>query len=202
MERPLYINGAGGHARVCLDVARRSGRTVAAVVDPFSTIDELDGVTVKHEGEGLAPFIIAVGDNALRRRIAERYPEEAVAEALIDPSAVVSPSARIGAGSVVMAGAVVQAGAVIGRHSIINTGATVDHECRVGDYVHIAPGCHLCGNVTVGDGTLLGVGTVATPGAVVGAGCNVAAGSVVKRRIPDGSLASGNPCRALRRLSK
>ena len=105
-------------------------------------------------------FIIAIGDNATRKRISEQHRGFGK---LVHSSAVVSGSAIIGEGTVIMAGAIVQANARIGKHCIINTGATVDHDCVIGDYVHIAPGAHLCGHVEVGEGSLIGVGVGIAP---------------------------------------
>jgi len=109
----------------------------------------------------LESTFIAIGDNASRKREAERLfgPFQIV----VHDAAIVSKSAAIGDGTVIMAGAVVQAGARIGKHCIINTGATVDHDCVIGDYAHIAPGAHLCGHVEVGEGALVGAGVCVAP---------------------------------------
>lgn len=135
--------GNGGHARVIRDL--------------------LCGVSLSKMVEWT---VIAVGDNAARKREAgahagERFPE------LIHSGAYVGRMVSIGEGTVIMAGAVVQPGAVIGRFCILNTGCSVDHDCVLGDFVHIAPGAHLCGNVRVGEGALVGVGVGVAPGAVI-----------------------------------
>ena len=122
-------------------------------------------------------WIVAVGDNAARKREAARYTAFAIG---IHRTAVISPSASIGVGTVIMAGAIVQAGAVIGKHVILNTGCTVDHDCVVEDFAHIAPGVHLCGGVHIGEGALVGVGSCAVPKAKVAPWTLVKAGSVVK----------------------
>ena len=124
-------------------------------------------------------WIIAVGDNATRRRIAlehEGMRPPIIYATMIHPAAVVSPSAHIGVGSVIMAGAIVQANTSIGNHVILNTGCTVDHGCVVEDYAHIAPGAHLCGDVHIGEGTLVGVGVGIAPM------CKVPAWTLVKAR--------------------
>lgn len=56
--------------------------------------------------------------------------------------------------------------------------------------VRIGNDCWICANVTV------------LPGVTIGDGCVIGAGSVVTRSIPANSFACGNPCRAVRKLSK
>lgn len=118
--------------------------------------------------------VLAIGDNAARKREAKRH-RNIRFPVLIHCKAWVAPQVKIGVGTVIMAGAVVQPGARIGRFCIINSGATVDHHCVLEDFVHIAPGAHLCGNVRIGEGALVGVGVGIEPGAVI------PAWSVVKR---------------------
>jgi acetyltransferase EpsM len=119
--------------------------------------------------------VIAVGDNAARKREAESLQGYLFAS-IAHPTAWISPSAQIGAGTVIMAGVVVQANARIGKHVILNTSCSVDHGCVIGDYAHIAPGAHLCGHVEIGDGALVGVGVGIAPG------CKIPAWSLVKAR--------------------
>ena len=119
-------------------------------------------------------WFIAIGDNASRKKEAEKLPW--VFATLIHPTAVISTSACIGEGTVVMANAVVAAYAKIGKHVIVNHGAVCDHDTVVGDYVHIAPGAHLCGHVEVGEGSLIGVGVGIAPM------CKIPAWILVKAR--------------------
>lgn len=121
---------------------------------------------VKSFADGCGRSVVAVGDNASRKKEVERLIEEGwIFGSYIHPGAIVAKGVELGEGTVVMAGAVIQPGARIGRHCIINTGASVDHDCEIGDYVHIAPGAHLCGGVHVGEGSLVGVGVGIAPGA-------------------------------------
>lgn len=47
--------------------------------------------------------------------------------------------------------------------------------------------------VKIGSGCFIGARTMILPGAVIGDGCVIGAGSVVRGKIPPGSIASGNP---------
>ncbi len=191
----MYLYGAGGHAKVIIDILRAEGKSVEALVDDNPDLTELYGLDVVHESKGLSPLIISIGNNAVRKKIAEKH--GCAFACAVHPRATVSPSAVIGEGSVVMAGASINAEATIGRHCIINTNASVDHECLIGDYVHISPNAALCGNVEVGEGTHIGAGATVIPGVRIGRWCTIGAGATVVKDLPDGVTAVGTPARII-----
>ncbi len=51
--------------------------------------------------------------------------------------------------------------------------------------------------VSIGSDVFVGAGSIIMPGVRIGDRCVVGAGSVVTRSIPDGTVAAGNPARAL-----
>lgn len=55
--------------------------------------------------------------------------------------------------------------------------------------------------VTIGDNVWLGGSTVVCPGVHIGSNVVIGAGSVVTKDIPDWSIAAGNPCRVIRRIT-
>ncbi|WP_290508587.1 acetyltransferase [Alistipes sp.] len=197
----MYLYGASGHAKVIIDILKSQGVEVNGCIDDDPSKDRLAGYEVLHDADGCDPLIVSIGDNAIRKSIANRLTGHVFGTG-VHVSAVVSPSSRIAEGTVVMPGAIVQADAVIGRHCIINTGATVDHECTIGDYVHISPNASLCGNVSVGEGTQIGAGSVVVPGVRIGRWSLICAGSVVTRDIPDYCIAAGNRCKVIKTMNK
>lgn len=56
--------------------------------------------------------------------------------------------------------------------------------------------------VTIGDNVWLGGNTVVCPGVHIGNNVVIGAGSVVTKDIPDWSIAAGNPCRVIRKITK
>ena len=56
--------------------------------------------------------------------------------------------------------------------------------------------------VTIGDNVWIGGNTVICPGVHVGSHVVIGAGSVVTRDIPDWSVAAGNPCRVIRKITE
>jgi carbonic anhydrase/acetyltransferase-like protein (isoleucine patch superfamily) len=78
-----------------------------------------------------------------------------------------------------------------GHPTAIGEGVTIGH----GAIVH---GC------TVGSNTLIGTGAIVLDDAEIGRDCIIGAGALVTKgmRIPDGSLAFGNPARIIRSLTE
>ncbi len=208
-KEKLVVFGAGGHAKVVIDIIEQQGNyDIAGLLDD----------DIKHQGKRffgypvlgtraalpalfsaqLCHAIVTIGDNLSRAAVAAHLDQHGWRFAsAVHPRASIGRGVKIGPGSVVMAGCAVNADAYLGGQVIVNTGATVDHDCRIEDAVHIAPGCHLCGGVSVGQGSLLGAGSTVTPGVTIGKKVIVGAGSTVIRDVADEARVSGVPARPL-----
>jgi sugar O-acyltransferase (sialic acid O-acetyltransferase NeuD family) len=206
----LIIAGAGGHGRVCADVARRAGWSITGFCDPaFTGVREILGVPLleSHETDlfmdwprGTVLFI-AIGDNTRRLALADDARRHGIPLAvLIDPSAVVSPSAVISPGAVVMPNATVNAEAVIGRLAVINTASVIEHGARIDEGAHVAPGACMTGEAVLGARALLGAHATLLPGVHVGSGATVGAGAVVTSDVPERQTVVGIPARPIRNL--
>lgn len=57
-------------------------------------------------------------------------------------------------------------------------------------------------DITIGNSVWIGANAVICPGVTIGDCCVIGAGSVVTRDIPAWSVAAGNPCRVLRRITE
>lgn len=194
----MFLYGASGHAKVIIDILNANGIKIEGLVDDNPEITDLLGYPVFHQYADHSPLIISIGNNSIRKMIAEKISADFATA--IHPTAVISPAATVGDGSVVMQGAIVQSCAKIGKHCIINTGASVDHECIIEDYVHVSPHATLCGNVHVGEGSWIAAGSVVLPGIKIGKWSVIGAGSVVSKNIPDGVLAVGNRCKIIKKI--
>ena len=183
----LIIIGAGGHGKVVADIAAKIGYTDICFADDHAKGQCMGfpilGGTAHLEvwDDGATDFVIGIGNNAVRKKIAEEYDINWVR--LVHPSAQIGLQASIGRGTVVMAGAVINACAGVGEHCIINTRAVVEHDNRIGNYVHLSPGVTLSGTVTVGECTWLGTGTSVINNVDICANVTVGVGSVVIRSI-------------------
>lgn len=198
----VYVIGAGGHAKVVLSTLRAAGTEVAGLLEeeaPESNVEVMGysvvGTVMEFSGKGHGA-VIAIGDNAVRQRIAKEYEFEWISA--VHPSAVVDSSATIEKGAVVFAGAVVQPMSRVGFHAILNTSCSVDHDCQIGDFSHIAPGAHLAGSVNLEAGVFVGCGATIVPRIKVGAWSIVGAGAVVIREVASGTAVAGCPAKPLR----
>lgn len=210
MKTAVLVLGAGGHAKVVIELLVAAGHSVGyCIAQPGSPprclhVEVLtgDGHLQRLYAQGYRLAFPAVGANAIRERIAK----EAVGLGYrlanaISPRAMVSPSAVLGQGIAIMGGVVINAAARIDDLAIINTGATVDHDCHIGTAAHVAPRCALAGNVTVGQQVFLGIGTVVIPDITIGDHAILGAGSMVISDIPPATLAFGHPARPVNRKS-
>jgi sugar O-acyltransferase (sialic acid O-acetyltransferase NeuD family) len=193
----IYLYGAGGHAKVIIDILKSNHVAVPEIFDDNPDIRTFMGIPVSHTGIR-SPLIISIGNNAVRKQIVEKFDNIVFCPALLAKSVMISDSALIGEGTVVMQGAIIQSSVKIGKHAIINTRASIDHDCLIRDYAHIAPGAILCGNVEIGEGAFIGAGTIIKQGIKIGKWSVIGAGSVVVRNIPGNVTAFGNPCKIIK----
>jgi UDP-perosamine 4-acetyltransferase len=206
----IVVIGAGGHARVVLEILRAAGghRCVGLLdQDPALEGSVVDGIKVlglpnqlhRLRQQNVRGVAIAVGENRARLSYVELVRQHGMElVTLVHPAAVVASTAKIGSGCVVAAGAVVAAAARIGEAGIVNTSSVVDHECEVDAGVHICPGALLAGRVQVGRGAMIGLGAKVLPCLTIGEGAVVGAGAVVIRDVPAGCTVVGVPARILR----
>lgn len=205
---PIAILGAGGHAQVIADALRSSPSTTKTPLiflddDPHIHGTERLGIPIVGAISGLSTFphrgvVIAIGNNRIRRKIAQRLDSEGETfVTVIHPRATIARDVVLGAGTVVFAHAVVNTGSEIGAHVILNTGSTVDHHNHLANYVHVAPGAHTGGDVTLGEGAFIGIGAIVMPQRTVGSWATVGAGAVVHQNVSINSTVVGVPARPL-----
>lgn len=201
--KAVVVIGAGGHGRMILDCL--DGRNVVGILDagvaPGTMIGKVAviGNDRRLDDAGFInahAFIVGLGDNALRQRIAQRISKAGGAFAqAVHRSAIIGSRVAIGAGTVIGAGAIVNCDSMIGNHAIVNTGAQIDHDCRIEDGCHICPGSIVAGTVRIGSWSMVGAGTTIINNISIGENTVIGAGAVVIRDIPAGAWAYGNPAR-------
>ncbi len=196
-QSPVIILGAGGHAKVLINMLQRNNTPIIGITgknkinNNFSTkISYLgdDSVITKYKpnevllvnGLGSLP-----GKNQ-RKLLANKFRKFGYQFlSVIDDTAIIANDVELAEGVQIMAGVIIQPGSKIGTDSIINTSSSIDHDCTIGSFCHIAPGVTLSGEVYVGDNTHIGTGSCIIQGIRVGSNCIVAAGSALHKNIKD-----------------
>lgn len=201
-DKKTILIGYSGHGYVVAEAALETGIEIVGYSDrnavsanPFNL--EYLGVEKDEDFAGWsmdASFMLGIGENALRQRIAElvmRHNKELLT--VVSKWASVSKTAKIGDGVFINRNASVNALAEIGNYVILNTGCIIEHECVLADAVHVAPGAVLAGNVKVGERTFIGANSVIKQGITIGKDVIIGAGTVIISDVPDGRKVVGNP---------
>eukprot|EP01136_Pigoraptor_vietnamica_P030576 Opistho-1_new@90027 len=197
----MHIIGSGGHAKVVADIVQKAKQQITGIWDD----NHLKQSFLEHEVLGNVQrfkalnngrFIIAIGNNSIRKNIAQLLAPCNVRA--IHPNSEIAHTAKIGYGTVVLSNVSVNADAVVGNHVILNTNASVDHDSVIADYVHISPQVGIAGNVEVGEGTQVGIGAAIIQGIKIGKWATIGAGAVIIRDVPDYAVVVGNPGRIIK----
>lgn len=207
-ESNVYIVGAGGHAKVVIDILEKQDKFfISGVLDDNPALHGkiFFGYPVLGDHSYLrgpertgSRFTVAIGNNRIRQDISDELIESgAIAIRAIHPSVQISRNVTILSGTVVMASCVINADTLIEQNVIVNSRASIDHDCLIGAAVHIAPGVTICGGVRVGRGSLIGAGATIAPGLAIGTNVVVGTGAVVIDNIPDGQTVVGIPARPI-----
>lgn len=209
--KSVVVFGAGGHAKVVIDIIEKSGQyEIAGLIDQHKPVgSEFCGYRViGNESELLRHKekwdggIVAVGDNWSRARIVDKILKiDADFQFItaIHPSAQIARGAKIGVGTVIMPGAVIGSDAHIGEHCIINSQASVDHDSVLEDFVTLAPRATTGGNVHIGEYSAISLGACVIHAIKIGEQTVIGAGAVVVSDIDPYVVAYGVPAKVIRK---
>jgi len=206
----IVILGAGGHGRVVLDILLQ-----AKTHKPVGFLDNnkglhgrrVDGLPILGglerlpdlQDHGIRGAIVAIGDNGVRRAMADVLDQEGFALVnAVHPSAQLSTTVSTGKGVVMAAGALVCAHCQVGDYSILNTGCIIDHESMIGTCAHICPGVRLAGHVTIEAGAFVGIGATVVQNIRVGFDAVIGAGSVVVNDVQPMTTVVGVPAKVIK----
>ena len=208
MALVIVAGGSRQHAAVVYEAALLSNIAISGFVtldaDPGAKLFDCRWLgqveTAVDQGIGRdSPFIVACGDNSLRRKISEYVMAQGLGLATIThPAAIVSPSADVGPGTVVLAGAIIGPRARLGCGVIVNHAASIDHDCEVADFANICPGARLAGTVRCGPAAFVGMNASILQGLQLGEAAIVGAGAVVTKDVLPAQTVVGVPARPVR----
>lgn len=212
MEEKYIILGAGGHAKVALDILRLNQKNICGFTDAGFQEGDIcagypvlgtDTILTELFQQGIKNAVMGIGhigDTAIRNNVYDCVKKIGyIFPNIMHPRAMIAETAQMGEGNLLAAECVLNPEAIIGNLCIINTGAIVEHECVIGNGVHIAPHATVLGAAKIGDNSLVGAGSIILQGVQVGCDCIIGAGSVVVKDVDDNSVIVGSPCKLLKR---
>lgn len=206
------IFGTSGMAREVGDVAWELGlepvyvacnqSELDACAFPGQVILESDIDRFKHIG-----YVIGIGDNAIRQRIAQRYAGRLSFANLIHPSASFGKGQRelleAKRGVVVCAGVRFTNNIQVGDFCIFNLNSTISHDVVIDEFVYVAPGVHITGNVHIESRAWIGIGVAINQGKAglkcrIGSDTTIGSGSVVVKDCEPNAIYVGVPARRIK----
>lgn len=208
MYKKIVIIGAGGHAKVIADIIQKSEDIVLGFLDDniekgkkiicdYEVLGKIEECVQLKEQDDNIEFIIAIGNNKIRKQIACEYKLKYYTA--IHPSVQIGLDVEIQEGTVVMANVCINSSTKIGKHCIINTGAIIEHDNIIENYVHISPNVSIAGTVKVGENTHIGIGAVLKNNIAVCSNVIIGAGAVVVKDIIEEGTYVGVPAREIKK---
>ena len=192
---PLLILGAGGHAKVLLEVLSQERHKIIGVTTPHldSGTDYL-GLAVIGSDEAIFEYdtqevLLINGIGSLPGRQQRRNLSVTMRErgyrfgSVIHPNSIIASDVLFSEGVQLMAGTIIQPGCKVGQDSIINTGVIVDHDCKIGENCNLSPGVVCSGNVIIESGVYVGAGSTIIQNLSIGKNTIISSGSSIYRDV-------------------
>ena len=199
MRKNVIIIGASGHVKVLADIILKNKDNLIGFLDDCPKETSVLGYKVLGKVEDYkkyaddTEFIIGIGNNAVRKRIAGELACKWYTA--IHPSAQIAIDVTIDEGSCVAANAVINTSAQIGKHVILNTATVVEHDCKVGDFCHLSPNATLCGVSSIGENVWIGAGATVNNVLEICSNTIIASGAAVHKSITEEGTYMGVPAR-------
>lgn len=202
-NKKLVMIGAGGHAKVCYDIAQLMNKWDEIIIlddNPENDYFEIEGsITEVEKFINDSEFFVAIGENKTRKNITEKIASKgAEIIALIHPHSVIASNVEINEGTVIMAGVVINSSSNIGKGCIINTSSCIDHDNSLEDYVHLSPGVRTGGTVKISANSWIGIGSMLINNISIYKDSIIGAGSVVHKSISQSGTYVGVPARRIK----
>ncbi|MDR9424090.1 MAG: hypothetical protein RI567_02260 [Marinobacter sp.] len=212
MTNRIGIFGTSGMAREAGDVAWACG------IEPFYVArDETEVAGWSGAGEVILekdveaysryPFVIGIGDNDIRRKVALRFEDKLQFTNLIHTSATFGFGQRKiideAQGVIVAAGVRFTSSILVGNFVLFNQNATIAHDCVIEHFVHVAPGANISGNVHLKESVWVGAGAVVNQGneshrLTVGINSMIGSGAVVTKDCEPNGVYAGVPAKRIK----
>jgi acetyltransferase EpsM len=168
MQEEIIIIGGGGFAKVLIDAINMDAKFKIAgfcvddiplgssILADYFVISDTMLSSIKDINNYY--FIVALGDNQIRKQFYQKALTKCKPAILIHPSAIIGSNVEIGNGTVVMANAIINAYSSIGENTIVDTAVIIDHDSKIGSHVHLSIGTLIGSNSVIMDGISTQIG--------------------------------------------
>ncbi len=208
----IGIFGTSGMAREAGDIAWELGLEPVYVARDQAELEAFrfpDQVIIEADVERYQDigFVIGIGNNGIRQRIAQRY------RGLLRFANLIHPSASFGKGQrelvenkqgvIICAGVRFTNNIQVGDFCIFNLNSTISHDVVIDEFVYVAPGVQITGNVHVESRAWLGIGVAINHGNTslkrrIGVDTVIGSGAVVVSDCEPNAIYVGIPARRVK----
>ncbi|MEX8519826.1 MAG: acetyltransferase [Leptothrix sp. (in: b-proteobacteria)] len=212
-SKPLYIFGAGGHAREVLQIVKDINASAPSpqwhlmgfLLDdgyhlPSTHLNGLPVLQGPVRWGQPAAVVIAIGQSAARKEVVRRLQGLGYSEfpTMVHPLAWMADTVVLGSGNVIFSGVLLNTDVTLGDHVHVNLGCSISHDGRIGSYSTLGPGTRICGHCVTAEGTDIGAGCTLIPKASIGEWSIIGAGAVVTGDIAANATAVGVPATVIK----
>lgn len=177
----LAIFGSSGHAKDIALIHKQNEQNCEIVfIEPQNEAE-----TIKNLNKKGFDFIIGVGDNHVRKEIAQKHSHLRWTN-VISRQACVSDNQELGVGLFIGFGVYLSDNVKVDDHAIIHCNSVVGHDANIGKYVQLSPGVCIGGNgVMIEEGSYIGPNvTIINKALTVGEWSRISLASTVTGSIP------------------
>ena len=197
--KPVVVLGAGGHAKVLIEILIRMEIEVLGVSIKFTDKPEKTNYRLFSDDEVMSKFspkeinlVNGVGslpNHKVRYDLSMTYAEKGYNFISIShPSSIISSDVKISEGAQLLAGTFIGSGSSIGTGTIINSHSSIDHDCEIQEYCHIAPGVTCSGQVKIGKFVHVSPGVTVINNIKIGDNSIINPGVIVTDNVPSDSI--------------
>lgn len=201
----LAIIGAGGHSRALIPLLEEDNKTIEGIYDPSYDVNKPEQIlnyslkgNLDDAFKATTTFVLAIGDNANRKNIFEKFSAKISPANIISKHALIRETVILGKSNHILPMVFINSKCKIGNNTIINSKALIEHECEIGNHCHISVGAIIAGRVIIGDECFIGAGAVIKDKIKICSGVTIGAGAVVVKDINEPGVYVGNPLKKIK----
>ena len=198
-EKPVIILGAGGHAKVIIDILSQRKTKILGVASLNNSKKVNYDYKIFSDEEVIANFdsqevnlvngLGSLPNDNKRYELSKKYLDFGFKFiTIIHTSSIISKDTDILDGAQIMAGAIIGPGSKVGEGTIVNSQSSIDHDCEIENYSHICPGVVCSGNVRIGSFVHISTGVSIINNINIGDNSIIYPGVTLLKDVPKNSI--------------